>query len=91
MTENKTYINVTASANVGLGLWTSICYSLCQILGKPSKAYQAKLEQLEKAVMAGLEAKCRELGGSHLVDVQVSLFLLSAVATAKVVKVETAE
>ena len=40
------YIVLTASSNKGIGLWTSICVSLCSLFGIKSNAYDKKIKAI---------------------------------------------
>ena len=51
---NGNYVLLSASANVGTGLWTSICVACAAILGVESKNYTKKMERANKAVKARL-------------------------------------
>ena len=45
---------LSASANVGIGLWTSICVACASIFGVESKNYTKKMERASNAVKARL-------------------------------------
>jgi uncharacterized protein YbjQ (UPF0145 family) len=80
---NKVYL--TASANVGIGLWTYICQALCQIFGISSRAYQKKLDRIKNECLESLEKQAKELGAVRLVNVKFTLSGLSCIATASAV------
>ena len=48
------FVLLSASANVGTGLWTSICVAFAAIFGVESKNYTKKMERANKAVKARL-------------------------------------
>ena len=52
--ENKNYIVLSASANVGIGLWTSICASFTRIFGVESKNLTKKMNRATAAARARL-------------------------------------
>jgi hypothetical protein len=50
---------LTASCNIGIGLWTSICVSLCALFGIKSNAYGKKIEAICDEIKAELLKKMR--------------------------------
>ena len=53
--EEKNYIVLTASANTGIGLWTSICVSFASIFGCPSSNLQRKQKRVAQSLKSQIE------------------------------------
>ena len=64
---------ITSSANSGMGLWTTICYSLCMIFGKESKALLKKQQKVLDLANAKLEYQINSMKPRYrVVDYSVS-------------------
>ena len=48
--EEKKTLLLTANANVGIGLWTSICVAFCKIFGGESAAYRMKVNRVSTSI-----------------------------------------
>ena len=59
---------LAASANVGIGLWTSICVSFCRIFGKESKAYRGRQKRVLDAANRRLLSQLEELGEGYVLS-----------------------
>ena len=66
-------VTLSASANVGVGLWTSICRAFASIFGVESKNFLNKQNRILKSAEARLKSKFAELGpGYELRDYRVT-------------------
>lgn len=64
---------LVASANTGTGLWTSICFGFCEIIGKESVAYRTKQKKVLAAANKRLLSQLSTLGeGYKLTDYRVT-------------------
>ena len=64
---------LVASANIGTGLWTSICVSFCSLLGRQSKNYKKKQTRLLAMANEELTNSFKALGkGYALSDYRVT-------------------
>lgn len=68
--ENKNIV-LTASANVGVGLWTSICIAFANIFGVRSHNYNAKLEYVMNLVKEKLKAQMDKYPGVQFSDFRI--------------------
>ena len=66
---------LTASANMGTGLWTFICRALCEVFGKESKAFRNKQKRVLDLANKRLNAQLEALGpGYSLTEYRVVWF-----------------
>ena len=64
---------LVSSSNTGIGLWTTICFAFCAILGRQSKNYKKKQDKVLRVANDGLLIQLNELDGNyHLVDYRVT-------------------
>ena len=87
--ENKNYIVLTDSTNIGLGFWTAICIYFCMIFGKESKNFRAKQMRIGGRLKNLIEKQYEKLpaGEYDLVDYRIQFSsALSATATAVAVR-----
>lgn len=68
--ENKNVV-LTASANVGVGLWTSICVACANVFGVRSDHYNAKLEYVMDLVKKKLKAQMDKYPGVQFSDFRI--------------------
>ena len=59
---------VTASANIGRGLWTSICVAFTHIFGVESKNLEKKHQRVLSAAEKRLHEKVFELGPGYVIE-----------------------
>ena len=72
-TRNMKQKILTASANTGIGLWTSICMFFCKITGTESFNYKMKQEKVLDTANIGLSSQLKYLGKDYyLVDYRVT-------------------
>lgn len=62
---------LSASSNIGIGLWTSICVAFCSIFGKKSKNYQKKQDRVLNDANKQLMEKLTAVGGTTFSDYRV--------------------
>lgn len=74
-----------ASSNVGVGLWTNICFSLCQIFGMKSKAYEKKMARMQNDALNNLLNEVKGAGADALTDIHFALSNLSVIVSATAV------
>jgi uncharacterized protein YbjQ (UPF0145 family) len=74
---------IVAYANIGIGLWTSICMACCNLVGKESKAYLNKQQRLVKKCINSLKLQAKVMGADEIIDINFALSKLSCIATAK--------
>lgn len=74
-----------ASSNVGVGLWTNICFSLCQIFGMKSKAYEKKMARMQNDALNNLLNQVKGAGADALTDVHFALSNLTVIVSATAV------
>lgn len=68
----KKEIILTASANVGRGLWTSICVFFCDIFGRESLAFKAKQRRILESAKYSIDNQLNNLGEDfHLQDIRI--------------------
>ena len=81
--EEKDYIVLTASANTGIGLWTSICVAFAKIFGVQSANLQSKQKRVALSLKKQIDRQFSELpeGKYELRDYRV-IFSSSLAATA---------
>lgn len=87
--ENKNYIVLTDSTNIGLGFWTAICIYFCMIFGKESKNLRYKQMVIGGRLKNLIEQQYEKLpaGEYDLVDYRIQFSsMLSATATAVAVR-----
>ena len=82
---------VTGSANIGIGLWTSICVFFCSLAGRKSKALKKKQDKLLDIANQELSAKFQALGsGYEMVDYRVVNIGKLAVVVSAIARKEVA-
>ena len=67
----KRTVLLTASANVGVGLWTSICLAFAKVFGVESKNFSKKLNIVMDLLKEKLELQMCELPGFEFTDFRV--------------------
>ena len=72
---------ISAVSNVGVGLWTNICFSLCQIFGKKSEAYQKKMNKIKADALEQLLGQAKGMGADTVTDIHYALSGLTVVAS----------
>ena len=72
---------ISAVSNVGVGLWTNICFSLCQIFGKKSVAYQKKMNKIKADALEQLLGQAKGMGADTVTDIHYALSGLTVVAS----------
>ena len=64
---------ILASANTGIGLWTTICVSFCKIFGTESKSYKSKQTKVLKRARERLNEQIKEYGDNcKITDLRVT-------------------
>ncbi len=87
--EEKNYVLLTASSNVGIGLWTSICVFFAKIFGVTSHNLQNKQRRVASSLKKQLEKQFEALpeGEYELKDFRI-VFSSTLAATASAVAIK---
>lgn len=67
----KGNVILTASHNVGIGLWTSICIGFCAIFGKESQRLMMKQNSVANACKRSIQYQLDKLEGYKITSVKI--------------------
>ena len=65
-------VTITASANTGIGLWTSICVAFCSLLGRESNHFKAKQDRILRMANTRLNKLAETLKAKCITDYRVT-------------------
>ena len=74
-------IQLSATSNIGTGLWTMICFSFCNIFGRKSVRYDNKMKKLKNNALSQLLGQAASLNASAVTNIVYSVYGLSVVVS----------
>lgn len=73
-------VQISANSNIGVGLWTSICISLCGIFGTKSLNYAKKMDRVTEDALKQLILQSYYMDADTVIDIHYALYGLTVIA-----------